>query len=322
MAFLDKVEVSVVIPVYNVDKYLDSCLESLLKSMKDNIEVILVDDGSTDKSPIICDKYAKNYSFIRVIHKENGGLSSARNAGINIARGNWIAFIDSDDLVTDNYCLAILEFINKCSNAEIIMFNYATFYDNKRKTDSTQISDPVKLNKDTAMYYLTTEKWGNYFWCKIFRKKLFTNIKLPIGRNYEDIATMYKYFDLAKFVYASDTILYLYRQRADSIIHAKDLKKEISALKDSILSRSEQLIFLKKNNFIRAQKLAEYYLWHVYCSYILIVQDNNLKKDKYYKEAIEFNKNYKESKLSIKEKIMLNLINFNPSIASLIHRKF
>lgn len=321
MTVTNKIKLSIIIPVFNVDEYLNACLKSLIKSVKDGIEVILIDDGSTDDSPLICDRYAKKYSFVKVKHKKNGGLSSARNAGIDIAKGDWIAFIDSDDLVVNNYCSAILRFITKCSNAEIIMFNYATFYDNEIHFKDIKVNVPTKINKDTAMYYLTTEKWGNYFWSKIFKNSLFQNIKLPVGRNYEDIATMYKYFNLANSIYASDTPLYLYRQRKGSIIHANMLNKKVSSIKEEILSRSEQLSFFEQNKFTRAQKLAEYYLWRAYCWYILIVQDHHLKKDKFYDDALKFNRNYDGTKLEINKKILSIMININPSVAAWIHRK-
>ena len=100
--------ISVIIPVYNVEKYLPECIESVLKQTHTNLEIILVDDGSPDNSPQICDEYAQKDSRIKVIHKENGGVSSARNEGLKIAKGEWISFIDADDWVEKNFCEILL----------------------------------------------------------------------------------------------------------------------------------------------------------------------------------------------------------------------
>lgn len=123
--------ISIVIPVYNVEKYLDECLGSIIKNYHTNVEVILVDDGSTDKSGSLCDKYDKKYEFISVIHKKNGGLSSARNVGIEKAKGKYIWFVDSDDYISNDSISNILEEAKK--DGDLIIGNYLVFYPNGKK---------------------------------------------------------------------------------------------------------------------------------------------------------------------------------------------
>ena len=111
---MDKL-ISVIVPIYNVEKYLTKCIESIINQTYKNLEIILVDDGSPDKSPIICDEYAKKDNRIKVIHKKNGGLSDARNYGMSLATGEYISFIDSDDYVTDDYIMTLYSLIENMS---------------------------------------------------------------------------------------------------------------------------------------------------------------------------------------------------------------
>ena len=118
-------KISIIVPVYNVEKYLKECVESILKQTYSNIEILLVDDGSKDSSPAICDEYAKKYSKVKVIHKENGGLSSARNTGLdNVSKDTtYVMFIDSDDLLTPNAC-ELMEKEITTKHADFVIGNY------------------------------------------------------------------------------------------------------------------------------------------------------------------------------------------------------
>lgn len=136
--------ISIVIPVYNVEKYLDECLESIIKNYNTNIEVILVDDGSTDKSGVLCDKYDKEHEFISVIHKKNGGLSSARNVGIEKAKGKYIWFVDSDDYISNDSISNIIEEAKK--DTDLIIGNYLVFYPNGNKEIYQDFSESLKVS--------------------------------------------------------------------------------------------------------------------------------------------------------------------------------
>ena len=168
---------SVIIPVYNVEETLDRCVESVLKQRIDDMEVILVDDGSPDKCPEMCDHWAAKDQRIRVIHKPNGGLSDARNAGIDMACGDYITFVDSDDWIADNTYPPLLE---KMTDIDILEYN---------------IADRLSLNEhiydDINEYWLSERVYTHtYAWNKIYRRLLFDNVRYPKGRIFEDVYTL------------------------------------------------------------------------------------------------------------------------------------
>ncbi|WP_289129895.1 glycosyltransferase [uncultured Clostridium sp.] len=142
---------SIIVPVYNVEKYLDECLESIIKNYDQKIEVILVDDGSKDNSSVLCDEYAKEYNFITVIHKENGGLSSARNAGIDKAKGKYIWFVDSDDYISDSSISNILDAARK--STDLIIGNYSVFYPNGNREVYQDFKFDIKENMKPYEYF-------------------------------------------------------------------------------------------------------------------------------------------------------------------------
>lgn len=142
---------SIIIPVYNVEKYLDECLESIIKNYNENIEVVLVDDGSIDNSGILCDEYAKKYKFITVIHKKNGGLSSARNVGIDKAKGKYIWFVDSDDYISDSSISSIIYATEK--ETDLIIGNYSVFYPNGNKENYQDFKFDIKQDMKPYEYF-------------------------------------------------------------------------------------------------------------------------------------------------------------------------
>lgn len=242
-----KVKLTIIIPVYNVELHLQECLDSLLYSMHKNkeVEVILIDDGSTDKSYTICQKYEAKYSFIKLIKQKNSGQSVARNNAINKAKGTWISFIDSDDIVINNYISILFNIINSpiTDDADMIMFKYKIFKENVPKYNQSQNQfnkDKLKkIDKNKAMYLLTA-----------------LNNLLPVGKKYEDIGTLYKYVFNSKQVYIYDDVLYYYREREGSTVHTRSLKMGM----DELEARQNQLTFFKVHNYLKAYKRARYYL--------------------------------------------------------------
>ena len=262
---MNKIKLTIIIPVYNVELYLQECLDSLLCDMHDNkeVEVILIDDGSTDNSFEICQKYRKKDSRVILISQENKGLSAARNTGLNNAHGDYICFIDSDDIVINNYISILFNIINSpiTDDADMIMFKYKTFKENVPKYNQSQNQfnkDKLKkIDKNKAMYLLTAPNyWRNYSWNKIYKKEVLLNNLLPVGKNYEDIRTLYKYVFNSKQVYIYDDVLYYYRQREGSIVHTRSLKMGM----DELEARQNQLAFFKVHNYLKAYKRAEHYL--------------------------------------------------------------
>lgn len=218
---------TVVIPVYNVEKYLNRCIDSILLQEWKNYDILLVDDGSTDRSPQICDDYVKAYDFISVIHKENGGLSEARNTGISQAKGEYVYFLDSDDWIEPDTFIALAEALES-QEFDIISFNREFV---KGEEDAI-VSEPevtqVFEGKDAFVQMLKHSYITGFANDKIYRKSLFTdhNIQFPIGKYYEDLGTNYKLFLSAKKVYATNQKYYHYLiDNPDSITQSWNEKK-------------------------------------------------------------------------------------------------
>ena len=170
-------KLSVIIPVYRVESTLDRCVESVLSQRVDDMEVILVDDGSPDECPKICDEWAVKDSRIRVIHKKNGGLSDARNAGIMIARGEHITFVDSDDCLSPNTYGPLLMMTGDADILEYAVANRLSLAD--------------KLYDNTDEYWLSCRAYTHtYAWNKIYRRSLFDDVSYPKGKVFEDVYTL------------------------------------------------------------------------------------------------------------------------------------
>lgn len=207
--------ISIIIPVYRVEEYLTKCIDSVIKQKYTNIEIILVDDGSPDNCPKICDEYAKKDSRIKVIHKENGGLSDARNVGINNASGQYISFIDSDDYIDNDYIL----FLYKCIKENDSDISICTHYIEKgNRTINLQNNIKRTYNNVEALHdMLYSQNIDVSAWGKLYKKELFKNIKFPIGRLYEDSATTYKLLDISNKIVFWGKSKYHYVIRNNSI---------------------------------------------------------------------------------------------------------
>lgn len=206
---------SVIVPVYNVEIYLNQCIDSLINQTFKNFEIILVDDGSTDNSGSICDEFAEKYDNVFAFHKQNGGLSSARNYGIEKARGEYLAFIDSDDFVESNMFEHLVGNALKY-NADISMCNFFAFFN-----DSKRIRREIP-EKETTVYRgndVLLRLYHEFSACnKIYKRNLFDDIKYPEGKLYEDARTTYRLAAKCDCAVLSPLCLYNYRQRSSSIM--------------------------------------------------------------------------------------------------------
>lgn len=168
------VKLSIIIPVYNVEKHLRSCLDSLLNGMSEEAEIVLVDDGAKDGSPAICDDYKARYENIRVIHKENGGLASARNAGIAVAEGRYITFIDSDDHVEPEYCGSVLPLLD--AGGDIIVFPYYVDDTQTQSIRKKELPDLSAVSPQEALRTLENSGTFNMVWNKIYRREMLSQV--------------------------------------------------------------------------------------------------------------------------------------------------
>lgn len=208
--------ISVIVPVYNVQKYVDRCIKSLINQTYQNIEIILVDDGSTDKSSDICKRYNNKYPNIIYYRKKNGGLSSARNMGLSLASGQFLMFVDSDDYVDNDYCISAVENQSQF-NADIVIFGYYR----ESTTTSTYLTLGNKSRRLSAGDASTDLINDSYAWNKLYRKELFQDVHYPVGKTYEDGYTTYRLYDKARVISYCAHATYHYVETGQSIVSSK-----------------------------------------------------------------------------------------------------
>lgn len=212
--------ISVIIPVYKVEDYLQTCVESVLAQTYKNTEIILVDDGSPDNCPHLCDEFAKRDSRIRVIHKENGGLSSARNAGIDIAKGDFIAFLDSDDLWSPLFLERLYRaIIQTGADFSVCLFRR---FDDESTLCTPAPSDILCLTQQEAFKCLFNARNENMVVApnKLYHARLFRHVRYPLGRLHEDEAVIHRIIGGTQKIAWLEEVHYFYRQTPDSITSA------------------------------------------------------------------------------------------------------
>ncbi|TWW13655.1 hypothetical protein LABALGNA3A7_05780 [Dellaglioa algida] len=217
---------SIIVPVFNVEKYVQKCIDSILENkMNKEYEIILVDDGSTDGSGIICDRYADLNENVIVYHKSNGGLSDSRNYGIEKANGEFLFFIDSDDWIRAD-ALANLEKICENKNIDMICFDFSAVNEFEENVENDlgfkkRILEDGLVTGEKALEGLLKGNIKSYAVTNLYKKTLFTTnkVRFPVGRNYEDVGTVYKLFYYSKNVFLLNEKLYFYLQREGSITH-------------------------------------------------------------------------------------------------------
>ncbi|MBR0414998.1 MAG: glycosyltransferase family 2 protein [Clostridia bacterium] len=210
--------VSVIVPIYKVEEYLDRCIESIVGQTYQNIEILLVDDGSPDNCPAMCDAWAERDSRITVIHKENGGLSDARNAAIDVAKGDYITFVDSDDLITVNAIEVLMELAN-IENSDVVISTKLLKFSEEISVDCTQCESYKTVSAQTALESIFCENTRWEACGTIFSHHLFETTRFPVGKIYEDIRTIPGVIFNAKTVTFADVVIYYYFERLDSIMH-------------------------------------------------------------------------------------------------------
>lgn len=307
--------ISVIVPIYKVEKYLKQCIDSIIDQTYNNIEIILVDDGSPDCSGEICDEYAKKDERIKVIHKKNGGLSDARNKGINEATGKYIAFIDSDDYIEPCYLEKLYHAIKK-NGTKIAQCNIQKV--DESNTVIETIGDKIKSEKDGKIMIkeLYDNKWENIVvWNKLYVKQLFDNIRFPVGKLHEDEYTTYKVlYDIEKISIIPEC-LYCYRQRKESIIGKKFTLNRLDILE----ALEERLSYFQQKNEKELYYLTlQLYLQKIRESYLkvrLFIEESNLVQKELKKK---YKKNYlkviKAKEITFSTKMKGNLFYFIPDL--------
>lgn len=227
--------ISVIVPVYNVEKYLDQCLESIVGQTYCHLEIIVVDDGSTDGSGAKCDSWAERDKRIRVIHQPNGGHSAARNTALDTMTGELVTMVDSDDVLHPEFAETLLSVMER-TDADIVVGDYVAFYDDKPqfcKALGWPLRQYDQHDALLAVFYqdgLTHSPWG-----RLFKASLFDGIRFPLGIIYEDLAIIYSLLKRCSRVTAVERVLYGYRQ------HASNSMRVFSPRRSSVIDVCEQL---------------------------------------------------------------------------------
>lgn len=232
--------ISVIIPVYNVEKYINRCIESVRNQTYKNLEIILVDDGSTDQSGKICEHYREEDDRIVVIHKENGGLSSARNAGIEHINGRFFMCVDSDDFI-EKEMIEILYHNLKMYHADLSVCNYCYFFENgtKKLHGTGNIKGLFSQKKAIELIGLGKDFTGSA-WGKLYRKEIFGDLRYPHGKLCEDQFVIYHLLLRCKNIYFDGNPFYYYVQRSGSIMSNETSVRMLDVVQAS--KENEQLI--------------------------------------------------------------------------------
>lgn len=219
-------KISIIVPIYKVEKYLKTCLDSILNQTYRNIEIILVDDGSPDGCSEICDAYAAMDDRIHVIHQPNGGVASARNAGLAAATGEWIGWVDADDWIEPDTFAYLLENA-LCTDADICICG--RFEELRNRTPLFGIPEKKLMERTDALCALLEERYmDSALYDKLWRAELFRDIRFPDGRTYEDLATLYRLFVKAERIMCLSEPKYHYRRRDDGIVGDTSLSNRMN----------------------------------------------------------------------------------------------
>lgn len=308
--------ISIIVPIYNVEKYIKKCIGSLIDQTYKKIEILLIDDGSPDKCGIICDEFAEKDDRIKVIHQTNGGLSDARNTGLNESKGKYIVFVDSDDYVEKKYVELLYKTIIK-NNVQISQCGINKFFNDTNAKERIGYEQNLSINSKQMMLDLYDGKWENIVvWNKMYSKKLFENIRFPKGKIHEDEFTTYKLLFLSNEIAIISDCLYNYRQTNESIMGKKYNIKRL----DVIDAMQERLEFYKEKKDDELYKITYLcYLNNIKRAYFRVkenIKDSNEIQEnlkKIYKEkSIKFLKEYN---VNFDKKIKICLFYKIPNIA-------
>lgn len=234
--------ISVIIPAYNVEKYLADCMDSILTQTYENLEILLINDGSTDQTGVLCDEYARADGRVRVLHKENSGQADCRNIGVRMSSGEYIAFVDSDDRISKDYFSFLYQILTE-AHADIAVCEFKKFWGEMRNVPDKIYNIEYISNEQALEYLLYQKKIKNAPCGKLIKRDILDGIEFPVGRLYEDIGTMYKIFGKVANIVYSNAEKYFYRQRPGS-----STRKIFSAKKmDRVYFAEDILMYIDQN---------------------------------------------------------------------------
>lgn len=253
-------QISVIVPIYKVERYLERCVESILNQSYTALEIILVDDGSPDGCGEMCDRFAESDHRIKVLHKENGGLSEARNRGMEAATGELLLFVDGDDYLQPDCCAAAAEALEN-AQADICVFGYYEVFGEKKQVCLLPVENGAVLDARDSLDLLVSGKQKHVAWNKLCRREVFRNVKYPVGRKWEDVGTTCKVVGNAERIVYIQKQLYNYIQREDSI----SARRKPKDLRDIWAMYREQDLYCKEH-FPELEEKAKKKMLHAMCN--------------------------------------------------------
>lgn len=311
---MDTAKISVIVPVYKVEPYLDKCVSSIVNQTYTNLEIILVDDGSPDSCPTMCDAWAEKDSRIRVIHKPNGGLSDARNAGIVVATGELMAFVDSDDWIASDMYEHLYQRLTE-DDSDIAACGVQMVWENKTPSRTLTREGSCVLNQEEAMRAIIEESWLKQpVWYKLYKTALVRDILFPKGKYHEDVFWSYQAVGRAQRVSVSDHIGYYYLQRGGSIMGEGYSLKRL----DAVEAKVQRCAYIQER-FPALSPLAVKDLWFtcIYQRQLALRALNKAEAEKiltYFENLVETHPFQMEG-CSLKERLWLNMAKSSLAVA-------
>lgn len=232
-ADMDKLPlISVIVPVYKVEAYLDKCISSIVEQTYKNLEIILVDDGSPDNCPAMCDAWAEKDGRIKVIHQKNAGGGAARNAALDIAQGDLIAFADSDDYLAPDMYMHLFELL--AQGADIAECGYISVWDDGAVFRCEEANVKKYTAREAMAEHIQDRLFRQLIWNKLYYKKIIGEIRFPAGKKIDDEFFTYQVIGNANCLIHSDQICYAYRQQKDSVMHSMSPQKRLQAVEAKV----------------------------------------------------------------------------------------
>lgn len=299
-------KITVIVPVYNVERDIRDCLDSIVSQSYSNLEIILVDDGSQDKCGDICDEYALKDSRIIVVHKANGGLSSARNTGLDIATGEYISFIDSDDVVSHHFFEVLMS-----ANVDVAQCAFTTMPNGVFEGDQVEFK---KLNGKEINRCLVYDNTGTYIvvWNKLWKRDLFLHVRFPEGCIHEDEFITWRVLWNANLCAQTSSPLYYYRQREKSIMHRELSWRNIDALTALV----ERAVFFEEKGEMELAALTKANYCYRLSGMMSYIEKNMPQKRKEYQNKLKdtYFEIIREKQIKRRKKVLLTLRLINPNL--------
>ena len=316
-------EVSIIVPVYQVEKYIRQCVDSILAQTFTDFELILVDDGSKDQSGKICDEYARMDARVKVIHKENSGAADTRNRGVDQAVGSYFMFVDSDDYIAPTMVECLYRNIVS-HNADIAACNYLYYFENDReKNFATNVKSEILAGTEVFYYRKNERNYGFWtvVWNKLIKRETVGKVRFRSGRYYEDEFWANEIYQMDIKIVTISECLYYYRQHENSTMRQKKIARSL----DIIEAFQERIyIYLKEEEYSeQAYKVLIYSLEHLEESKKLITNEDERKKYiRAEKRTLDIVNQLKQRTLSRIQRISLEFLGINPCLVFSVGIKF